>query len=375
VIFVLVDDLGFDDLGYVNKDVFSPNIDALAKDAVHLQKHYVQPSCTPSRASLLTGRYNIRMGMQSGVIRATEPEGIPLQETLLSEAFKQCGYRTSLQGKWHLGFYTYKHCPQNRGFDRFYGFYLGSQDYYFHDSGRQESHKFSYEDEESGVNRGRWLQGPHGRPWGYDFREAYPGNENGENDTILDDWHTNGTYSTKLFVDDFINDLAQHDPAVPLFNYVSFQDVHGPLQTVNKFKKHYENKTDIWTHERILISTKITTLDHHIGRMVNALKEKNYWNNTVLVFTSDNGGQPREGASNWPLRGAKGTIYDGGIKSRAFVASPLLQNRLKVRQNLHGLFSLKLRDKLIIISSMSPIGSQLYLLYQVARCPQQKTVR
>merc|ERR1712241_1341186 len=102
VIFVLVDDLGFDDLGYINPDVISPNIDALAKDAIHLKNHYVQNSCTPSRAAFLTGRYNIRMGMQSGVIRATEPEGIPLQETLLSEAFKQCGYRTSLQGKWHL---------------------------------------------------------------------------------------------------------------------------------------------------------------------------------------------------------------------------------------------------------------------------------
>ncbi|CBY39683.1 unnamed protein product [Oikopleura dioica] len=304
VIFVLVDDLGFDDLGYVNRDVISPNIDALAKDALHLKKHYVQPSCTPSRAAFLTGRYNIRMGMQSGVIRATEPEGIPLRETLLSEAFKQCGYRTSLQGKWHLGFYTYKHCPQIRGFDRFYGFYLGSQDFYFHDSGRLK---------------------------------AYPGNGDVENDTILDDLHTNGTYSTKLFVDDFINDLAKHDPAVPLFNYVSFQDVHGPLQTVNKFKKHYENKTDTWTHERILISTKITTLDHHIGKMVTALKEKNYWNNTVLVFTSDNGGQPKEGASNWPLRGSKGTIYDGGLKSRAFIASPLLQNRMK-GQNYNYLF-------------------------------------
>ena len=223
VIFVLVDDLGFDDLGYVNRDVISPNIDALAKDALHLKKHYVQPSCTPSRAAFLTGRYNIRMGMQSGVIRATEPEGIPLRETLLSEAFKQCGYRTSLQGKWHLGFYTYKHCPQNRGFDRFYGFYLGSQDFYFHDSGRLSSHKFSYEDEVSGVNNKRWLQGPHGRPWGYDFREAYPANGDVENDTILDDFHTNGTYSTKLFVNDFINDLAKHDPAVSLFNYVSFQ--------------------------------------------------------------------------------------------------------------------------------------------------------
>jgi len=97
---------------------------------------------------------------------------------------------------------------------------------------------------------------------------------------------------------------------------------------VNKFKKHYKNKTDTWTHERILISTKITSL---------------------LVFTSDNGGRPKEGASNWPLRGSKGTIYDGGLKSRAFVASPLLQNRMKV-QKIH-LQSCKsqIRDKITII--------------------------
>ena len=144
---------------------------------------------------------------------------------------------------------------------------------------------------------------------------------------------------------------------------------------MNKFKKHYKNKTDTWTHERILISTKITTLDHHIGRMVSALKEKNYWNNTVLVFTSDNGGRPKEGASNWPLRGSKGTIYDGGLKSRAFVASPLLQNRMKV-QKIH-LQSCKsqIRDKITIISSMSPIGFQLCSLYRAAMCPEKKAVR
>ncbi|CAG5080654.1 Oidioi.mRNA.OKI2018_I69.PAR.g9675.t1.cds [Oikopleura dioica] len=327
VIFVLVDDLGFDDVGYVNKDVHSPNIDALAKDALHLKNYYNQPSCTPSRAALMTGRYNIRMGMQSGVIRPEEPEGIPLQETLLSDAFKQCGYRTGLQGKWHLGFYTYHHCPQNRGFDRFYGFYLGAQDYFFHDSGRANEHKYSYENEISGVHNTRFSQGTWGRPWGYDFREAFPGGE--ENDKILDDTYTNGTYSTKLFVDDFISQLQINSPEEPLFNYVSFQDVHGPLQTVNRFKNLYEDKTDTWTHERIEYSTKVSTLDFHLGRMVDALKQYNYWENTILIFTSDNGGQPREGASNWPLRGSKGTIFDGGLKSRAFIVSPLLQNRIK----------------------------------------------
>ncbi|CBY30794.1 unnamed protein product [Oikopleura dioica] len=290
IIFVMIDDLGFDDLGYVNDDVISPNIDFLAKNALHIENYYNQPSCTPSRAAFMTGRYNIRYGMQSGVIKPDEPEAIPLSETLLPQALKKCGYNTSMHGKWHLGFYTEKHCPQNRGFDRFFGFYLGSQDYFYHDSG---NNCYLYE------------------PC---YREK----------VRLD---LNGTYSTKAIAEDFIAKLDEYDPETPLFEFLSFQEVHGPLQWLSEYSTLFKEKD--WTHYRKMLSRKIVIVDHFIGEVVKKLKEKGFWKDTILVITSDNGGQTREGASNWPLRGRKGDVFEGGIRSRAFIHSPKLPNSLK----------------------------------------------
>ncbi|CAG5102401.1 Oidioi.mRNA.OKI2018_I69.chr1.g283.t1.cds [Oikopleura dioica] len=323
VIFILIDDLGFDDLGYVNPDVKSPNIDYLAKNALHIDKYYNQPSCTPSRAALMTGRYNIRYGLQSGVIKPDEPEAIPLSETLLPEAFKQCGYQTSMHGKWHLGFYTKYHCPQNRGFDRFFGFYLGSQDYFYHDSGNN-CYLYSpcYRGEIEGPpKKMELMEKKIYRPAGFDFREVY---SNGTEKIRFD---LNGTYSTKAIADDFIAKLDDFDPETPLFEFLSFQEVHGPLQWLPEFSTLF--KETPWTHYRKMLSRKIAVVDHFIGEIVKALKEKGFWKDTLLIITSDNGGQTREGASNWPLRGKKGNIFEGGIRSRAFVHSPKLPESLK----------------------------------------------
>ena len=130
----------------------------------------------------------------------------------------------------------------------------------------------------------------------------------------------------------------------PLFEFLSFQDVHGPLQYLHEYSSLFEEKN--WSHNRKIISRKISIVDHYIGLIVKALKEKGFWQNTVLVVTSDNGGAREEGASNWPLRGSKGTILEGGIKGRAFVHSPIIPERVGIFPELSRAETLSQKDEL-----------------------------
>ena len=101
----MVDDLGWSDSGYQGSEILTPNIDKLATGGIRLDNYYVHSICTPTRAQLLTGRYPIRYGFQKGVLRPNQPRGIPLNEKLLPEAMKDCGYKTEMFGKWHVGMY------------------------------------------------------------------------------------------------------------------------------------------------------------------------------------------------------------------------------------------------------------------------------
>ena len=198
-LFILADDMGYHDIGYHQAEILTPFMDKLATTGIRLEQYYVQPVCTPTRVQLMTGRYQIRYGMQHGVVRPPQPDGVPLDEKLLPEALKKCGYNTEMIGKWHLGMFTEDHLPQNRGFDHFMGFYTGSQDFF--------SHNKCF----SGM-------------CGYDFREATAG----QPEVIR--WDLNNTYSTGVFADELEKRLKKMDPSEPSFTYLSFQAVHSPLQ-------------------------------------------------------------------------------------------------------------------------------------------------
>lgn len=222
MVFILADDLGWDDVGWVNNKVETPVLDKLRENSIELEQYYVQQVCTPSRAALMTGRYPMRYGLQRGVIRPDEPEGIPLREILLPQGFRECGYSTFMSGKWHLGFYTNAHRPQNRGFDRFYGFYVGSQDFYFHRTGFKSDDVSFWGESATQKELDELKFARNMRPRGYDFREAY---STGEEIIRHDAW---GHYSTTLLVDDAIQQLRNRDPENPLFHYLSLQDPHAP---------------------------------------------------------------------------------------------------------------------------------------------------
>ncbi|KAE8278855.1 Arylsulfatase J [Larimichthys crocea] len=300
IVFILVDDQGFRDVGYHGSEIKTPTLDRLAAQGVKLENYYVQPLCSPSRSQLMTGRYQIHTGLQHSIIRATQPNCLPLENVTLPLKLRQAGYSTHMVGKWHLGFYKRGCLPTQRGFDTFFGSLLGSGDYYSH-----------YKCEGPGM-------------CGYDL---YEGEEAA--------WEQDrGMYSTMMFTRKAINILANHNPrAQPLFLYLAYQAVHSPLQVPARYLERYKGIPNV--HRR-KYAAMVSCLDEAIHNLTIALKRYGYYDNTVIVYSSDNGGQPLAGGSNWPLRGSKATYWEGGIRAVGFVHSPLLVNKgTKCRSLVH----------------------------------------
>ncbi len=299
VVFV-ADDLGNADLGYRGSDISTPNIDALAKEGVRLEDYYGLPVCTPARAALMTGRYPMRQGLQTLVIFPSHTYGLPTDEETVAQALKDAGYQTALVGKWHLGHADKKYWPQNRGFDSFYGNLVGEVDYFTKERGG------------------------------------------------IVDWQRNGKffkeegYHTDLIGKEAVNIIANHNTSKPLFLFVAFLSPHAPYQAPQKYLDLYKDK--IQDKYRRAYAAMVTDMDEQVGRIVAELKKKKMFENTVIFFTSDNGGatnalfatgarSPEEReenpdelapgekppASNGIFRGGKGSLHEGGVRLPTFI--------------------------------------------------------
>jgi arylsulfatase A-like enzyme len=277
IVVLLLDDLGYTDVGFNGGDIKTPNIDRLAGSGVKLGAFYVQPVCSPTRAALLTGRYPMRHGLQVGVVRPWAQYGLPLEERTLAQALKAAGYVTAIVGKWHLGHFQPAYLPTARGFDHQYGHYNGALDYF-----------------------------THVRDGGFDWHR---------NDKVCRD----EGYTTTLLGDEAVRLIEKHDTAQPLFIYTAFNAPHTPLQALPEHLKQYESIPD---KTRRTYCAMVHAVDEQIGRIVAALEKRGMTENTLIIFSSDNGGPVNLGATNGRLRAGKGSLYEGGVRSPAFVTWP-----------------------------------------------------
>jgi arylsulfatase A-like enzyme len=291
ILFLLADDLGSYDVGWRGSEIRTPNLDRLALGGARLEAFYVQPVCSPTRAALLTGRYPMRHGLQVGVVRPWAQYGLPLEERTLAEALREAGYATGLFGKWHLGHFAPEYLPTRRGFDRQYGHYNGAIHYF-----------------------------EHTRDGGFDWHR--------DDQVSRDDG-----YSTFLLADEAAKFIRQHDGAKPFFAYVPFSAVHSPLQVPEKYREPYAGMPG----NRRTYAGMVTAMDEAIGRIVAAVEARGWRTNTLIVFSSDNGGpNPGKLTSNGPLRAGKGTLYEGGVKVCAFANWPgRIQSNSVVNAAMH----------------------------------------
>ncbi|MCL4108988.1 UNVERIFIED_CONTAM: hypothetical protein GTU68_052626 [Idotea baltica] len=275
IVILLADDLGWGDVGFHGGVAETPNIDALAKEGLELERFYAYPACSPARAAMLTGRFPGRYGI-SGPVKPRD-EGLPLTERLLVADFQDAGYQTALIGKWHLSHSSdMKLNPSQRGFDHFYGFLEASVDYYKHTS-----------------NRGQV------------------------------DWQRNGTtvnqqgYATDLLTTEAIQFIAKRDKLKPLCMVVAYNAPHSPFQAPENVVAKYSSKLD---ERNATYAAMVDSLDQGIGRILAAIRKQGIGDETIVVFASDNGAA-RMG-TNAPLRGQKRQVYEGGIRVPCVIHAP-----------------------------------------------------
>lgn len=277
IIFILADDLGYGDLGcFGASDIQTPHIDKLAESGIKFTRAYANSTvCSPSRAAILTGNYPDLVGVP-GVIRDMPDNtwgNLKNDAVTLPESLQKLNYTTALIGKWHLG-YESPDLPNNRGFDYFKG-YIGDMmdDYYTH--------------ERAGVNWMRENQKP-----------------------IIPKGH-----ATDLFTDWTLDYLEkQKDQKKPFFLFLTYNAPHDPVQPPQDWLKKVESREQKATPKRQKIIALIEHLDYNVGRILNYLKNSPLDKNTIVVFTSDNGGSLEHGANNYPFSGGKGDMLEGGIR-------------------------------------------------------------
>jgi arylsulfatase A-like enzyme len=272
IVFILADDLGYGDLGcYGSKTIKTPHIDRVAAEGVRLTDCYsAAPVCTPTRAALLTGRYPQKAGFE-WVIRYTEKDrGLPADQSCLARGLKDAGYATGLAGKWHLG-YKPEFNPLAHGFGEFFGFLAADLDFYAHTDALGD-----------------------------------PGLYEGTN--LVD----RPGYLTDLITDRAVGFVHKH-AGRPFFLEVAYNAPHWPFQPPGK-PGDVRNKDTYGpeTGTRADYVTMVERMDHGVGQILAALDEKGLRDNTLVVFTSDNGGERL--SDNRPLFHGKYSLWEGGIR-------------------------------------------------------------
>ncbi len=272
IVIIVGDDMGYADVGFHGcKDIPTPRLDALAKSGVRFTNGYVTgPYCSPTRAGLLTGRYQQRFGHEFNPGNGPDI-GLPVSETTIANRLKAAGYATGLVGKWHLGGSDKFH-PQRRGFDEFFGFLGGAHSY--------------FPEKRGGCTILR-------------------GTESADE----------AEYLTDAFGREAVAFIDRHK-AKPFFLYLAFNAVHTPMHATDERLKRFASIAD---EQRRTYAAMMSAMDENIGRVLDKLRAEKLDENTLIAFISDNGGPTMKGVTingsiNTPLRGSKRTTLEGGIR-------------------------------------------------------------
>lgn len=309
ILLIVADDLGWNDVGYHGSRIRTPHLDGLAARAVELDQHYVQPLCSPTRAALLTGRYPSRFGPHA--LGPTNRRALPLGTPTLASVLRERGYFTAIAGKWHLGSRP-EWGPNHYGFARSYGLLTGAGDPWTH----------------------QYREGPYADTW---HRDLEPLQEEGN--------------LTELVAAQVL-EWIETPRSEPWLVYVPFTAVHIPIDAPQRYLDEYRDAEfyeDPQANESFQrYAAFVSQLDDKVGSFLAALDRTEQRENTIVVFFSDNGGLPGGGnayisevppapvaASNAPLRGRKGQLYEGGIRVPALIAWPGRLEPRRVRTPLH----------------------------------------
>ena len=293
IIIILADDAGYSDFGFMGSvEIKTPNLDQLALDGVTFNNAYVSASvCSPSRAGLLTGMYQQRFGhecnLDSDVNNSFDPNQITIAEALKTE-----GYTTGLIGKWHLGDKTQNH-PLKNGFDYFWGFISGARNYFYNPN---EVNRNSIRNVVENYTQTKF--------------EGYLTDVLGE--------------KAISFIDK--NNQSNN----PFFLFLSFNAPHTPMQAKEEVLEKFKD------NPRKVYASMMWSMDEAIGNVIDALKENNQYDNTIIYFLSDNGAAMSNNASPFPFKGWKGNQFEGGIKTPMIMT---WKNKIKSNTQFDGFIS------------------------------------
>lgn len=292
IVFILADDMGYSDMSWQGSPIQTPTLDKLAGDGLFLSRNYVQPQCTPTRIAFLTGNYPYRYGLHEHVLLTSSMHGIPSGERTIAEKMKEGGYRTAVIGKWHAGCHLDSHLPHSQGFDHSFYCMHGNISY-----------------------------------WNYTVGPNSTVVRNGEKyyAASMEDGEASGNiYSTEMWENDAVDLILNHNKKQPLFLYLPFNAPHYPLHAPESvIDKYRDVEIDpYWSgpdaelgrnaSNRLLYMAMVDAMDDAIGGVIQALEKKGMLENTLIVFSSDNGGL--EEADNRPFRSYKGDSFEGGVR-------------------------------------------------------------
>ena len=275
IIFILADDLGYGDISAFNPEskISTPNIDNLTQDGITFtDAHSSSALSTPSRYSILTGRYPWRTKLKEGVLDGYSPAMITPDRRTIAQMLSENGYNTACIGKWHLGWKS-PNLPNERGFEHFHGFLADMMDdYYTH---QRQGGNYMYLNDKEITPKG---------------------------------------HATELFTSwsvDYIKKEAKEKN--PFFLYLAYNAPHSPLQPPVEWVNKVQERDKSLPVKRARLIALIEHLDYNIGKVIQSLEESGQLNNTLVIFASDNGGDRGSMANNGPTRGAKGDMFEGGI--------------------------------------------------------------